>query len=78
MSYNAYPGRMSDNEYSFLSHMHRWGTKAFPARKLSRGWVWDEMFGIKGAPVVYKTKAECFAAIEAYIGHLCDKAGGRA
>ena len=78
MSYNPYAATMSQPEYDFLAHMQRWGSSGYPVRKLSRGWLWDEFCGVKGAPVVYKTKRECVAAIEAYIHVLCDKAAGRA
>ena len=78
MSYNPYAATMSQNEYDFLAHWTRWGSSMYPVQKLSRGWAWNEMFGIRGAPVVYKTKRECVAAIEAYISVLVDKAAGRA
>lgn len=69
---------MNPNERQFLNHMHMWGSDAYPVRKLSNGkWIWDEFFGVKGAPIVYRTKRECVAAIERYIDVLCDKAAGR-
>lgn len=64
-------------EKEFLDHMQRWGSDAYPLQKVSRGWVWNEAFGIKGAPVVYKTKREARQAIERYIDALLDKNAGR-
>ena len=70
--------QLSESEAGFLSHMGRWGSDGYPCRKLKGAhWVWDEFYGIKGAPVVYKTRRECMAAIEAYVDTLIDRKAGR-
>lgn len=69
---------LNENESSFLRHMTRWGSDGYPVRKLEGAhWVWNEFFGIKGAPIVYRTKRACVAAIEAYLDVLRDKHAGR-
>lgn len=69
---------LNDNERQFLTHWSRFGSDGYPVRKVAGNrWLWDEQFGIKGAPIVYRTKRECVAAIEAYITVLLDKNAGR-
>lgn len=69
---------LNANERNWLNHMTRWGSDGYPVRKLRPGrWVWDEFFGIKGAPTVYKTKKAAMAAVEAYEDLLIDKHAGR-
>ena len=67
----------SEAEYRFQRHMTMWGSAGYPVRKVGRNWQWVEAFGIAGAPTVYKTKREAFAAIGRYLDVLCDKAAGR-
>lgn len=66
-------------ERDFQRHMSRWGSDGYPVRKVGRGsrWIWDDCWGVKGPPVVYRTKRAAFEAVEAYLGILCDKAAGR-
>jgi hypothetical protein len=68
---------LTESENRFLSHNVRWGSDMYPAQKAGSRWMWAEFCGVKGSPVIYKTKRECVAAIEAYIEMLCDKAAGR-
>jgi hypothetical protein len=69
---------LTESENRFLSHMSMWGSAGYPVRKVGTGrWIWDEFHGVKGAPVVYRTKRDCVDAIETYIGVLCDKSAGR-
>jgi hypothetical protein len=71
-------GNLNQEEANFLRHTSMWGSDGYPVRKVSGGkWIWEEMWGVKGAPVCYKTKREAFAAIERYIDVLCDKAACR-
>lgn len=51
--------------------------EAYPIRKVGRGWIVDEMRGIKGPPTVYKTKRAAMAQFEAYLDVLRDKLAGR-
>jgi len=65
-------------ENDFLQHIQMWGSDAYPCRKVGNGkWIWEEFWGVKGAPTVYGTKKECVAAIERYIDVLIDKTAGR-
>ena len=69
---------ITDNERQMLNHLSRWGSDACPIRKVSGGrWILDEMYGVKLAPVVYKTKLEAVAAFEAYYQLLMDRSAGR-
>ena len=70
--------RLTEGENQFAQHMSRWGSDGYPCRKVGNcKWVWDECYGVKGAPVVYKTKKACHAAIEAFLAVLIDKRAGR-
>lgn len=63
-------------ESDLLAHVSRWGSDGYPIQKCRGGrWIWTEMFGIKGAPVVYKTKREVTQAIENYLDVLRDRHG---
>jgi hypothetical protein len=68
---------LSENERRFLNHNIRWGSDGYPITKVKGGWIWHESWGIKGTPVVYKTKKAAGEAIEKYVDILADKAAGR-
>ncbi len=69
---------LSQPENDFLRHMMMFGSDGYPVRKVSSGrWVWDEFWGVKGAPTVYKTKREAAAAIGRYIDILIDRTAER-
>lgn len=68
---------LTENERRFLTHNTRWGSDGYPITKIKGGWVWHESYGVKGAPVVFKTKKAAGEAIENYIDILCDKLAGR-
>lgn len=68
---------LTSNERSWLNHMVMWGSAGYPVRKVGRGWHWEEFFGVKGAPTVYKTKREAVAAVERFEEILLDKLAGR-
>lgn len=68
---------LTQAESDFMGHMTMWGSDGFPIMKVKGGWLWKEAFGIKGAPVVYKTKKACKEAIEKYLAVLRDKSAGR-
>jgi hypothetical protein len=71
---------LTEAERNILRHISRWGSDGYPIRKLTGRnprWVWDEMYGVKGAPVVYKTKREAVTAFEDYLDVLRAKLAGR-
>lgn len=70
--------RLSESEGNFLRHMMMWGSAGYPVRKVGNGrWIWDDFWGVKGAPTVYKTKRDATTAVERYISILCDRKAGR-
>jgi hypothetical protein len=68
---------LTEGENSILRHTSMWGSDGYPVAKIGSRWQWIEMFGVKGAPVVYRTKREAVAAFEAFLDILLDKAAGR-
>ena len=64
---------LTQAESDFLGHLQMFGSEGYPIQKISRGWLWVEMFEIKGAPTVYKTKRAAFAAVSAYLNVLIEK-----
>ena len=68
---------LSENEKRILTHISRWGSDGYPIHKSGNKWMWVEFFGINGAPTIYKTKKEAFAAFEIFLDVLRDKAAGR-
>lgn len=69
---------LSQAENDFLRHIGMFGSDAYPIQKVGNGrWIWREFWGVKGAPVVYKTRKACAEAIELYLDVLRDKAAGR-
>lgn len=69
---------LSEAENNFLRHIQMFGSDAYPVQKVGNGkWLWNEFWGVKGAPTVYKTKRDAFKAIECYIDVLIDKIAGR-
>jgi hypothetical protein len=69
---------LSTGENDFQRHMSMHGSAGYPIRKIKGGrWIWQPFFGVKGAPVVYKTKREAVAAVEAFLYILRDKSAGR-
>lgn len=69
--------KLTEGENELLAHTIRWGSDGYPISKVGRRWHWREAFGVKGAPVSYKTKREAFAAFEAWIAMMCDIKAGR-
>jgi len=68
---------LSTGENDILRHWSRWGSDGYPIRKMGRHWHWVESFGVKGAPVVYKTKRQAVAAFERYVAILIERSAGR-
>ena len=74
----TFSSNLSDAENHFMQHIQRFGSDAYPIRKVGNGkWIWTEFWGVEGAPTVYRTKREGFAAIERYLEVLLDKIAGR-
>lgn len=73
---------LTEDENSLLVHVSMWGSDGYPVHKHHsagrRGpaWTW-EYRGIKGPPVVFKTKREAIASFEAYHSILLDRCAGR-
>lgn len=69
---------LTDNERRLLAHVMMWGSDSYPIRKVRSRWIWDEFFGVKGAPTTFRTKREAFAAFEAFLDVLIDSVGEEA
>ena len=67
---------LSEDENGLLVHVSMWGSTGYPVNKIGRKWSWS-FRGIKGPPVVFKTKREAVASFEAYYSILLDRAAGR-
>lgn len=67
----------SDAERDFHRHISMFGSAGYPVQKMGRRWVWTDFWGVKGSPIVYKTKRDAVAAIERFVLVLNDKAAGR-
>lgn len=68
---------LSQAENDFLRHISMWGSAGYPVRKLGRGWIVSDFWGVKGPPKVYRTKREVVAYVELFLEILRDKAAGR-
>lgn len=67
---------LTQAERNILRHWSMYGSDGYPIQKVSGNrWIWNEWYGVKGAPVVYKTKRDVTAAIEVYISFLINKDG---
>lgn len=73
----VFSAALTEGENQFFRHMCTWGTDGYPVKKLGRKWQFDKAFGVGGTPVLYATKAEAVKAVEAYLGILRDRMGGR-
>ena len=69
--------RLSDDERDLMNHITRFGSDGYPINKTCRGWSWGPWRGIKGPPVIYRTKREAVASFEAYHTILLDRNAGR-
>ena len=67
---------LTEDENALLAHLSHWGSNGYPIQKLGRGWTWS-FRGIKGPPVIFKTRREAVASFEAYEQILIDKCAGR-
>lgn len=68
--------KLSANENDILKHIGRWGSDGYPIQKTGTGrWIWHEFYGVKGSPIVYRTKKAAWAAFEAYYDILLARSG---
>lgn len=75
---NSTTAALTESEGNFLRHMMMFGSDGYPVQKAGSRWIWVEFWGVRGAPVVYKTKRAAVAAVERYIDILIDRKAGRA
>jgi hypothetical protein len=66
-------GRLSEDEAFVLMSVSRWGSDAYPIRKLGRQWTWGPIRGIKGPPCGWKTKREAVRMFELYLDLLRER-----
>lgn len=57
---------LTDNERELIGHVRMFGSAGYPVRKLGSGWIW-EGFGVKGPPVVFKSKAKATEHFELWL-----------
>jgi len=55
---------LSEDEYALLNHVMRWGSGGYPIDRIGRRWAWSDWRGVRGSPILYKTKREAVAAFE--------------
>ena len=65
---------LTTDERDLMTHISRWGSDGYPIRKLKRGWIW-EYRGIKGPPLIFKTKRESIQSFEAFHRTLLERLG---
>lgn len=58
---------LSEDERALVQHVRMWGSGGYPVAKLGRGWVWRDWRGVRGSPIVYKTKRDAVAAFEGWM-----------
>ncbi len=68
---------ITGGERELLAHISRWGSDGYPVAKAGRRWIWYEFYGVKGSPIVYRTKKDAVAAFETFHGILLDALAGR-
>lgn len=57
---------LSENERALMTHISRFGSDGYPVHKLGKKWVHGDAFGVRGSPIVFKTKKEAVASFEAW------------
>lgn len=68
---------LTENERNLLGHVQMFGSKGYPVKKLGRGWNW-EGFGVKGPPVVFKTKTKATEHFELWMSLKREALGAEA
>ena len=67
---------LTDDERALMQHVSMWGSDGYPIRQLSKGrWIWDNWRGVRGTPVIYKTKREATEAFERFMDVLRETYG---
>ena len=68
---------ITTDERALVNHISMWGSQAYPVLRYGTKWHWVDWRGVKGAPVVYKTKTEAVEAFERFHEILLDALAGR-
>lgn len=58
---------LTDDEAALLYTVQMWGSDSYPIQKQGRAWIWRDWRGVKGTPVVYRTKRAAVAAFQGWI-----------
>lgn len=68
----------SEDERALLQHVRMWGVQGYPIEKLRRGWIWRDWLGVRGSPIVYKTRRDVVAAFERWLDLMALRLGEEA
>lgn len=68
---------LTSDEMALLSHIGMHGSDGYPMQKVKSGWTWSYR-GIAGPPVVFPTKREATASLEAFLAVLREAKGQQA
>lgn len=63
---------VSAGERDLVRHVGMWGVDGYPVAKVGSRWHWVEVFGVRGAPKVYRTKRAAIAAVDAFLDMVRD------
>lgn len=69
---------LTHDERALLTHVTMWGSTGYPLQKIKNGRRWTWCYRSLSAPQLYKSRRECLAAFEQYLGVLRDCAAGEA
>jgi hypothetical protein len=61
--------QITEGERRLLQHISQWGSEGYPIQKVGRGWTWGAD-GVRGPPVLFKTKREAIESFEKYLDIL--------
>lgn len=68
---------ITEGEWQLLHHIVMWGSKGYPVRKCGRGWVWGDVYGVKGPPEIFRTRRDAVVSFERFMDVLRDAEAGR-
>lgn len=68
---------LTADETALLSHVTMFGSDGYPLQKVKSGWTWGYR-GVQGPPVVFRTKREAAASLEAFLAVLREANGRQA
>jgi hypothetical protein len=66
---------LSKDERALLAHVAMFGSDGYPVQKLGSRWQVADAFGVKGPPMLYRTKREATAAFEAWLRMAHERLG---